>query len=111
MDWVFASLVVGCLAYAGSILVEYTNYRTGLTPRIKQVEDGVLDVGLEFAAEEEAADNVRTRISRQRMHVDELRRHKTALFGRLVTERERKQRLEIAVFRKRLKSKQPLLSA
>ena len=111
MDWVYAGLIVGCLAYAGAIVIEYTNYRTSITPRIKQVEDGVLDVGLDFASEEEEADRVHGRITRLQSDVAELRRHKTALFGRLVTERERKQRLEIAVFRKRLKSKAPLVSA
>lgn len=111
MDWVYASLIVGCLAYAGAIIVEYTNYRTGITPKIQQIEDGVLDVGQDFVAEEEAANDTQSRISSLRMHVDELRRHKTALYGRLVTERERKQRLEIAMFRKRLKSKSPLVSA
>ena len=111
MDWVYASLIIGCLAYAGSIVIEYTNHRTQITPRIKQVEDDAIDVGQAFASEEAASEDVRTRITRLRSDIDELRRQKTALFGRLVTERERKQRLEIAVFRKRLKNKQSLVSA
>lgn len=111
MDWVYAALIVGCLTYAGAIIVDYTNYQTGITPRIRQVEEGALDMGIEFAAEEEAAERTKTRANRLQIHVDELRRQKTALQGRLVSELERKQRLEITIFRKRLKGKEPLLSA
>ena len=111
MDWVYAALIFGSLAYyARAIVIEYTNYRTSITARINQIEDGVLDVGLSFATEEEEADRVRSRINSLQSEVAELRHQKTALFIRLATERERKQRLEIAIFRKRLKSKEPLVN-
>jgi hypothetical protein len=111
MDWVYAAIVFGSLAYVGAIVVDYLNYRTGITPRIRQVEEGALEASTEFAAEERAAEKIRTHANRLQLHVDELRRQKTALQGRLVSERERKQRLEITVFKKRLKGKEPLLSA
>jgi hypothetical protein len=66
---------------------------------------------LEFAAEVQAADNASERVNRIRSELQELRRQKTSLFGKLVTERERKQRFEMAVFRKRLKGKERQLSA
>ena len=111
MDWFYAGLILGCLVYVGSILVEYTNYRTGITPKIKHVEDSAIKVGQDFVREEETTIDAQERVGKLKMHVDELRRHRTSLFSRLVTERERKQRLEIAVFRKRLKNKTPLLNA
>ena len=111
MDWVYAALIVGCLTYAGAIIVDYTTYQTGITPRFRQVEEGALVVGIEFAAEEKAAEETKTRAGRLQIHVDGLRRQKTALKGRLVSERERKQRLEITVIKKRLRRKEPLLSA
>ena len=111
MDWIYASLIVGCLAYVGAIIIEYAKHRTGITPRIKQVEDEAIGVGLNLASEEEAAEHIWTRINRLQMEVDEMCRQKTTTYGRLVAERERKQRFEIAVFRRRLKAKQPLVSA
>lgn len=111
MDWLYAGLIIGCLAYAGAIVIEYANYRTAISPRISDSEEVAAGVGLEFAEEERAAEDLRARIHRLQADVDELRRQKTSLQGRLVTEKERKQRLEIAVFRKRLKSRQSLVSA
>ena len=43
MDWVYAAIVFGSLAYVGAIVVDYLNYRTGITPRIRQVEEGALE--------------------------------------------------------------------
>ena len=54
MDWVYETLIVGCLAYAGAIVIDYVNYRDGITPRIQRIERGVIDIGLDFVSEEEA---------------------------------------------------------
>ena len=111
MDWVYETLIVGCLAYAGAIVIDYVNYRDGITPRIQRIERGVVDIRLDFVSEEEAAEKARSRVHRLRTVVDELRRQKTSFYSRLVCERDRKQKLEMAVFRKRLKRKEPLSSA
>ncbi len=108
MDWVYAAIIVGCLAYAGTIIIDYVNRRTVVSPRIRQLEDGAVEVGLEFSAEEDAMEQIRMRASTLETQVNEQRLHRTAVKGGLVSERERKRRLEIAVFRKRLKSKEPL---
>ena len=111
MDWAYAALIIGSLAYCGAIAIDFLNYRTGMTPRIKQVEEGVVDVGLEFATVVEATGHLNEQVNQLKADVQDLRRQKTSLFGRLVSERERKQRLEMAVFRKRLKGRERLLSA
>ena len=46
MDWVYETLIVGCLAYAGAIVIDYVNYRDGITPRIQRIERGVDDISV-----------------------------------------------------------------
>ena len=111
MDWVYETFSVGCLVYSGAIVIEYMNYRADIKSRIQRIETGVVDIGLDFISEEKAAEKARSRVKRLRTEVNELRLQKTSFYRRLVCERERKQRLEMALFRKRLKRKEPLSSA
>lgn len=111
MDWAYAALILGCFGYTGAIIVEFLNLRTAITPRIKDSEEELVDIGLEFAVEEEAAEHVRMEVCRLTDHVDEMRRRRTALKSMIASERERKQRLEMVLFRKRLKNRQALAVA
>ena len=106
MDWAYAVLILGCFGYSGAITVEFLNLRTAVTPRIRRTEEDVMDVRLQFVVEEEAAEGVRMEVCRLKEHVEEMRRRCESLKSMIVSERERKQRLEMVLFRKRLKSRQ-----
>jgi prefoldin subunit 5 len=97
--------------YSGAIIVEFLNRRTAINPRIKQSEEDAIDVGLEFVVEEEAAESVRLEVCRLQEHVEEMRRRRESVKSMIVSERERKQRLEMILFRKRLKGRQSLAMA
>ncbi len=111
MDWAYAALILGCFGYSGAIIVEFLNLRTAINPRIKQSEEDVIDIGLQFVVEEEVADGVRLEVCRLQEHVEEMRRRRESVKSMIVSERERKQRLEMLLFQKRLKGRQSLAMA
>ena len=111
MEWVYASLVIGCLVYAGGIVIDYTNYATGMRPRIRDLEEGISNLDLEANAEAERLVEVRKRTTELKTSVDDLRGQSVKLKVRLQGEKSRKQKLEMAVFKKRLKSRERLVSA
>ena len=111
MEWIFAALSVAALVYSGGIVVDYLNHTTSICPRIKKLEDGVADLNLESNAEHELLEDVDERVTNLKSLVNDLRRQTVEMRDRLKAERERKRRLEVAVFRKRLRSRESLATA
>ena len=108
MEWIYATLVLVALVYAAAMTMEYMNHSTRVTPKIRSLEEGVVDLNLEANAEAELLDEVHVRIEDTRQVVTDLRRQTSEMRDRLRAEQERKRRLEIAVFRKRLRSRERL---
>ena len=111
MEWVYSALVIGCLVYAGGMVIDYTNYSIGIGPRIRGLQEGIADLDLEANAEAEMLIEVRKRTTDLRSSVDDLRGKSSRMKDRLLGEKSRKQKLEMAVFKKRLKSRERLVSA
>ena len=111
VEWVFAILVIGSLVCAGGIVIEYTNYATGMGSRIRALEDGISDLDLEANAEAELLVESKKRLTNLKASVDDLRRQSVTLRDRLKDAQSRKQKLDMAVFRKRLKLRERLVSA
>jgi hypothetical protein len=106
VEWVYAALVIGCLVYSGGMVIDYTNYAGGIGPRIRGLQEGISDLDLEANAEAEMLIEVRKRMTDLRASVDDLRGKSMRMKDRLRNEKSRKQKLEMAVFKKRLKSRE-----
>ncbi len=111
MEWVYAAIVIGCLVYAGGIVIDYTNYSTGIQPRIRGLQEGISDLDLQANAEAEMLVETKKRTTDLKASVNDLRKQSVTMQVRLKDEKSRKQKLEMAVFRKRLKSRERLVSA
>lgn len=105
MDWVFVILIVGAMAYAGMIVMEYTNLSIKVRPVIGKLESESL-VLLDQRNQEEARQTERReRIQTLREGISELSRRLGDLNRELQVERTRRQRLEIEYYKLQLKGK------
>jgi len=105
MDWAFVILIVGSMAYAGKILMEYTNRTIAVRPVIARLERESLGL-LDQQCEEDARQGERKdRIEGLRLGITELSRTLAALNRDMQVERTRKQRLEIEYYKLQGKGK------
>ena len=107
MEWVFASLIVGAVIYAGTIAIDYFNYSSQIQPRISDLDRDVEDLSETVGAEEAQQLELQDRIEALNGSVESLQCDIAETRGRIQAERVRKQRLEMAFFKHRLKKRQP----
>ena len=105
MEWVFVVLIIGAMIYAGTIFLEYTNYSIQIRPRIKHLQMEAVDLVCELDSEEVQSGEVQERISWLRSNVSDMSRRIVTLRRSIESESTKKQRIEIEVFKERLKGK------
>ena len=105
MDWAFVILIVGAMAYAGFILMEYTNRSIAMRPAIAKLEKVSLGLLEEHNEEDSRQGERRGRIEGLRLNITELSRTQAALNRDMQVARTRRQRLEIEYYKLQLKGK------
>ena len=111
MEWILVALIGGALIYAGKITIEWANYTLQSQPRMASLAER--EERAESATSEEDARlaTVREGIEGVKARVSELNHQIAAINGALQAENRRKQRLEMEVFKQRLKSGKPIVMA
>ena len=104
MEWVFVALIVGTMVYSGSIVVEYFKCSIRIQTRLASLETGAVELGKESGDEETIQLEVHGRIDCLKESMQEFQGKIAELRGKQQAERDRKQKLEMEVFKKRLKS-------
>ena len=105
MEWIFVALIVGTLAYSGSIVMGYTNYSVQVLPQIsRRLERGA---ELEGAINHEQAEQTRVQEQIEELNavIRDLSRQIAELRGGIQAERMRKQRIDMETFKLRLKGR------
>ena len=105
MEWIFVALIVGALAYSGSIVMGYTNYSVLVLPQIsRRLEQAAeLEGTVDHERAEQAA--VHERIEDVNGDIRDLSRQIAELRGGIQAERMRKQRIDMETFKLRLKGR------
>ena len=105
MEWAFVILIVGAMAYAGMIVMEYTNRAIAVRPMIAKLENESLDLLDQINNEASDHGERKNRIGSIRDAVAGLSSGMASLNRDLQIERTRKQRLEIEYYKLQLKGK------
>lgn len=104
MNLILATLIVGATIYGGAIVLQYLNYSARILPCISRLEEDVVRIGKAADTEEMCRVEIRDRIGDIRTDLGALQRGIVAMQGQVQAERERKQRLDMALFMERFKS-------
>jgi chromosome segregation ATPase len=111
MAWILVVLIVGAMAYAAMIIVEYTNYTLQVRPRIAKLDRTAAELEEEWNGEEARVHEIELRSKGLQDCVSGLQRRTAELRGEVKGERDRKQRLEMEVFKRRLKGGRRMVAA
>ena len=111
MAWILVVLIVGAMAYAAVIIVDYTNYTLQVQPRISKLDRNAAELEEEWNGEEATVHEIELRLKGLQDSVSALQHRSAELRGEVRGERERKQRLEMEVFKRRLKGNRRMVAA
>lgn len=108
---VLAVFIVGALIYGGAMVLQYFNYAAQILPCISRLEEEVMRLGMVSDDEETHCVEIKDRMGDINRDLGTLQRDIVAMQGQIQAERERKQRLDMIVFKERLKGKRTAMLA
>ena len=109
MDGIFAIIFLGCVFYSGKVILDFVSHESFVAPRIAFLEAEVVRVEEEAERECVYAASLRDRVESVRRDVIALREKAQGLRAEVDEERTKGRRLQIALYKLRIRQSRRVL--
>jgi len=111
MDWVLTALIVGGMVYASTTVTHFVRYTSYVVPQMRALEKAAEERDAAAEGERVLQLEIHERVEDLKDAVEALQRDIALVQAEVYSERNRKQRLEMLVFKERLRASRWAMTA
>jgi len=109
MDGILAVIFLGCVFYSGKVILDFVSHESLVSPRLVFLGSESIRVEEEAEKERVYAATLRDRVESLRRDVQRLRQQARELRGDVDREKNRSRRLQIALYKARIRQSRRVL--